>query len=105
MGQNLTTTKAKLVGPLAGLAIGLSSLTFMAGPASATSCPTYGPNPCTTPVSSYTGSSHGSTPAASSSSSLAFTGTDVALTATAGAGAVAAGGMIVLATRRRRTIS
>ncbi len=36
------------------------------------------------------------------SGGLAFTGTDVALTSSAGAAAVAVGGMVVLASRKRR---
>jgi hypothetical protein len=100
--------KSILAGSAVGVIVALGGLTVVAAPASATTTPTtlcgsYGAPPCSAPVSSITGTaSDGGTPVASTGS-LAFTGTDVAITASVGAGAIAAGGMIVLASRRRRT--
>jgi hypothetical protein len=106
MGRNYVKSKAvKLAGPALGLglAIGAGGLTFGATPAFATACPAYSASPCKTAPSTGDGlGSKDGTPTSASGSSLAFTGSDVALTATVGAGAIAAGGMIVLASRRRR---
>jgi hypothetical protein len=98
------------------------SLFMATAPAFADTCPPYGPSDCTTTTTVATttpttvhspnsGSNSGSTvpkavaASASSSSSegLAFTGADVAVTSTVGAGAVAMGGLLVLASRRRRS--
>lgn len=90
---------------LAGGAIVAASmcgaLAFGVAPASA-----YGPTPSPSDGSSQGATSNvpDGTPAAASNSSsnLAFTGTDAVITTVVGAGAVGVGGVLVLASRRRR---
>jgi hypothetical protein len=90
---------------MVGSAIGISAFAGLAvstvGPAWA-----YGPKPTPKTVTlAFHDPTNVPTKAAVpavSSGSLAFTGTDVALTSSAGAAAVAVGGMVVLASRKRR---
>ncbi|HMC39224.1 MAG TPA: hypothetical protein VKI19_06145 [Acidimicrobiales bacterium] len=92
----------------AGLALAGGSLFISAVPASATSCSSYGPTQCTTTTTAVQAKAQhtpdaGASHAVPATGGLAFTGADVAITATAGAAAVAAGGMLVLVSRRRRS--
>lgn len=99
MGQHRFGLRASIAG--FGFSMGLATLTLMAAPAFG-----YGPTPNSSvdPAQLPQTASNGPAPA-SNSSGLAFTGTDAAITVTLGSGAIAAGGMIVLATRQRRTVS
>jgi hypothetical protein len=101
MGQRLGRLAAGTVLGLSAFA-GLSSVAI--GPVWA-----YGPKPATGAGQSSTPTTAIVTPAASAASpvvssqgNLAFTGTDAVLTATVGAGAVASGGLLLLASRKRR---
>lgn len=103
MGQ-----RVKRLGILAaGLTLGMGGFTVASAPAFA-DCSSYGPSTCT--ASSSGSPSDGGSPTAapalaSGSSGLAFTGADVELASAVAAGAIATGGLLVLAGRRRRAAS
>ncbi|HET9077931.1 MAG TPA: hypothetical protein VFN68_13435 [Acidimicrobiales bacterium] len=93
----------------AGLTLGMGGFTVASAPAFA-DCSSYGPSTCTASSSGSPSAPDGGSPTAapalaSGSSALAFTGADVELASAVAAGAIATGGLLVLAGRRRRAAS